>query len=98
MQQATAARSTCRINLQDQLEVENNGEEARKIAVARLLRPDVLRHLSVNVHRWRSPRSSSVTGSRRNGCRSLLFPTFQKTTSSTLPFSKWIIYSTTPAR
>jgi hypothetical protein len=31
MQQAAAARSTCKINL----EVENNGEAARKIAVAR---------------------------------------------------------------
>ena len=37
MQQAAAARSTCKINL----EVENNGEAARKIAVARLLRSDV---------------------------------------------------------
>ena len=37
MQQAAAARSTCKINL----EVENNGEAAPKIAVARLLRSDV---------------------------------------------------------
>src|ERR1700719_1269767 len=89
--EAHAASGRSKINLQDQLGGREQWRSSSKNRGGALTSIGCLKHQLVSELNQRSPRSSSATSSRRNGCCCSVFPIIQRTTSLILHLRERVI-------